>query len=69
MPAYRMYFLTTENHIVNHLEYQGDDDFSALSKARSIADEYAIDIWDKNRRVAMVKRGCDALIFSDPRAL
>jgi hypothetical protein len=64
-----MYFPTPENHIVNHHEYVGDDDLSALSKARSLADDYAIDIWEKTRRVAIVKRDSNALIFSDPRAL
>jgi hypothetical protein len=69
MSSYLFYFLTDENHIVNHLVYEGDDDLGAVNEARSRANGRVIDIWQDDRRVGMVKKGCAPLLFSDPRAV
>jgi hypothetical protein len=68
MRDYRMYFLTPENHIVSHLTYEGVDDLSALSKALSIVDDYAIDIRESTRHVAMVTRNSHTPVFGDSYA-
>ena len=69
MPNYRLYYLTPENHIVNHMAYAGPDDLSALEKARSLAREHSIEIWESKRRVALVKMGDVALNDNDPCSL
>jgi hypothetical protein len=57
MPDYQMYFLTRENHIVNHHAHHYRDDLLALDKARELAKNHAIEIWQNRRRVALVKMG------------
>jgi hypothetical protein len=66
---YQMYYLTPENHIVNHLAFSGRDDLAALDKARSLSRDHAIEIWDSKRRVALVKKVDAALDEGDPRSL
>jgi hypothetical protein len=69
MPDYRLFYLTAENHIVNHLEHSCRDDLDALDKARGLAINHSIEIWQAKRRVALVKRGDAPLHASDSRSL
>jgi hypothetical protein len=69
MPEYQLYFLTSENHIVNHHAHAYLDDLGALDKARTLAKDHAIEIWQDKRRVALVKLGDAALNASDPCSL
>jgi hypothetical protein len=69
MPDYRLFFLTAENHIINHLEYLCGDDLDALDKARGLAINHSIEIWQAKRRVALVKRGDAPLDTGDSHSL
>jgi hypothetical protein len=63
------FFLTSENHIVNHYEHSCNDDLGALDKARELAKNHSIETWQDKRRVALVKKGDAPLSASDARAL
>jgi hypothetical protein len=69
MPDYQLYFLTPENHIVNHYSHAYRDDLRALDKARALSKDHAIEIWQDKRRVALVKMGDAALNAGDPSSL
>ncbi len=69
MPDYRLFFLTAENHIVDHLVHKCSDDLDALDKARGLAINHSIEIWQAKRRVALVTRGDMPLNASDARSL
>ena len=69
MADYQMFFLTSENHIVNHFEHSYDNDLDALDKARDLAKNHAIEIWQKKRRVAFVKKGNTPLDATDRYSL
>ena len=57
MPDYRLCFLNKDNRVMTHIERACDDDLSALAKARALAADYAIEIWQAERRVAVVESG------------
>jgi len=57
MPDYRLFFLTTDNHVFGRHEVSCDDDLGALEKARELAKDHAIEVWQEKRRVALVKVG------------
>ena len=69
MPDYLLFFLTSENHVVNHLEHSCRDDLGALDKACGLARNHAIEIWENTRRVARVEMGDIALDARDPYSL
>ena len=64
MPQYQLFFLTSENKAVKKLEETHENEFRVLSKAR----DHTIDVWQDNRRVAMIAPGAEPLVFSDHRA-
>jgi hypothetical protein len=68
MPGYQLFFLTEEHKIVRTLEESHEDDAEAVLKARALAQQHTIDIWQDKRRVAMVAPGSEPLIFNDSRA-
>jgi hypothetical protein len=66
MLAYRMYFLNNDDgRIVDFIEHLCADDPSALDRARAIAENTPIEIWQAKRRVALVKPGRDPILFGN----
>jgi hypothetical protein len=55
VPEYQLFYLTCENTVVQQVDWEFEDDEKALSKARALAHEHMIDVWQHNRRVALVK--------------
>jgi hypothetical protein len=49
----RLYFLNYENRITNTLDIVCDTDEQAVAAARTKADGYRIEIWQRNRRVGI----------------
>jgi hypothetical protein len=64
MLAYRMYFLNSDDRIVDFIEHLCADDPSALSRARALAESSPIEVWQAKRRVALVTPGRDPILFS-----
>jgi hypothetical protein len=69
MADYQMFFLTSENHIVNHFEHSYDNDLDALDKGCDLAKDHSIEIWQKKRRVALIKKGNAPLDATDRYSL
>jgi hypothetical protein len=68
MMAYRMYFLNGDDgRIVDFIEHLCADDPSALDRARALAKDSAVEIWQSKRRVALVTRGHDPILFGNGR--
>ncbi|HWE06651.1 MAG TPA: hypothetical protein VG274_08085 [Rhizomicrobium sp.] len=69
MPGYRLCFLNKDNRIMTHIEHVCDDDLSALAKARTLATSFAVEIWQEERRVAIVEKGTAPRLDNDLRLL
>ena len=66
MPEYQMFFLAGEN-VVRQIETTFDSDQMALHEARALARDHTIDVWQHDRRVALVRADLEPLVFSDSR--
>jgi hypothetical protein len=69
MASYRFYRCRRDGSIAGAENYDCDDDLGALERARSMARESAIEVWQSTRYVARVKAGDEALTASDPASL
>ena len=69
MPDYRLFILNRENHIIDHVEETCDDDTGAVTRARALAKEHAIEIWRARRRIAFVNKGGSAVMESEAQSL
>ena len=67
MPEYRLCFLNKDNRVITHIERACDDDFSALAKACTLATNFAVEIWQETRRVAVVEKGTAPSLDNDLR--
>jgi hypothetical protein len=67
MLAYRMYFLNSDNHIFDFIEHLCVADPSALKRARMLAEDSPVEIWQAKRRVALVARGREPILFGNGR--
>ena len=65
MPDYRLCFLNKDKRVMTHIERACEDDLSALEKARALAADYAIEIWQAERRVAIVESGTAPRLDND----
>ena len=55
MPSYRLYFLDRDAHISTPPEVLDcADDAEALQKAKKFLDGKDLEVWDGNRRVAVI---------------
>jgi hypothetical protein len=68
MPEYQMFFLAGEN-VVRQLETTFDNDQMALREARAQAGDHTIDVWQHDRRIALVRADLEPLVFNDSRVL
>lgn len=51
MPAYRLYFLGDDGHIVSAVQLDCQDDHQAISQARDHADGRPMELWEGARKV------------------
>jgi hypothetical protein len=70
MTDYTMQFVTDGGQVADHLESCAGD-VGAMKKARELAalKNSVVDVWQADRRVAMVSLELKPLAFSDPAAL
>ena len=70
MMEYKLYRLDgATQHIVSAADLIARDDLDALEKAEKLCEIYAVEIWQGERRVALVKKGNAALNESDYNSL
>ena len=69
MGEYHLFFLGPDDHIVNREARSFRDDLAALDRARKLAKDHAIEIWQDERRVALVKAGDAPLSVCDRASL
>ncbi|MDB5453517.1 MAG: hypothetical protein JWO33_2095 [Caulobacteraceae bacterium] len=56
MPAYRLYFLGDDGHIVSAVELDCVDDRQAISQAGAHADGRAVELWERARKIEAPER-------------
>ena len=54
MPEYRLYFLDSDGRISHAVEFQCDDDESAIQLAETHADGRDMELWSLKRRVKAI---------------
>jgi hypothetical protein len=69
MPEYQLFFLTSESEIVHQVDYAFEDDRTALAEAHERARDHTIDVWQNDRRVALVAAKYVPLTFNDAPTL
>jgi hypothetical protein len=70
MQSYKFYLLDERGRIAPSARHHVcADDLAALRKAQQLCGDTAIEIWHDNRRVAVVKKGNEALNERDARSL
>ena len=56
MPTYRVFFLDSENHIAAPVSnFDALDDGDALERANQLVDGHAVELWEGERRIAVLK--------------
>lgn len=53
---YRAYLMDPDSHIVGVKEIDAQDDVEAMFKARSMNEDFAVELWDRARRVIRLQR-------------
>ena len=53
-PRYRVYTLGEDGHIKGRTEIRCPDDESALEHAKQLADGHAVELWECDRRIALI---------------
>ena len=69
MHLYRLHLLNPVGEIVEAQEHSFRDDLTALDKARALCEQYSVEIFKENRRIARVKRGDAPLTERDGQSL
>ena len=54
VPDYRVYTLGEDGHIKGRTEIRCPDDEAALERAKNLADGHAVELWEGNRRIALI---------------
>jgi hypothetical protein len=54
VPDYRVYTLGEDGHIKGRTEFRCPDDEAALEHAKQLADGHAVELWEYDRRIALV---------------
>jgi hypothetical protein len=54
MPGYRAYLVGPDDHILECIELVCDDDEAAKERAKKLADQYDIELWQEARRIAVI---------------
>jgi len=54
VPDYRVYTLGEDGHIKGRAEICCPDDEAALEHAKQLADGHAVELWERDRRIALV---------------
>jgi hypothetical protein len=54
VPDYRVYTLGEDGHIKGRTEIRCPDDEAALEHAKQLADGHAVELWEGDRRIALV---------------
>lgn len=56
MSSYRAYLVDNEGHIKSSRDVTADDDAGALDEARQYVDGHDVEVWDRDRRIGILKR-------------
>ncbi|HZH10575.1 MAG TPA: hypothetical protein VEZ24_09400 [Microvirga sp.] len=52
--AYRAYLLNEQGRFMNVIELFCRDDEDAIEQARRLANDHAVEIWERDRKVALI---------------
>ena len=53
MPDYRVYMVGSDGHFVNVVPLECADDEEAKTKAEQLVDGHDIELWQRDRKIAM----------------
>jgi hypothetical protein len=56
MPDYRVYFVGTDGHFFDAVALECADDAEAKERAKQLADGYDVELWQRDRKIAMFAR-------------
>ena len=56
MPEYRIYIIGSDGHFHSAVPLKCDDDAEAMKQAEQLVDGHDVELWQRDRKVAMFKR-------------